>query len=232
MDAKRLIPILRVLDAQVVMPDDAGGWRGSGRPADLAARLELEGADAILFQESRGPGVGGSWIREVAGALFIPFALEAPFGGMRELDEALEAGADQVILAADAAPALLAGAAARFGRAHVGVAAALAHNGLQWQVDPAGAGTGPEALAWVDEQYGQGAGAVLLDNLAGHAALAELLQGAARSPLAVLAHGSGDAAEAAEILLQGADGVAFPAHACVTAALKAALSGYGLTLRM
>ena len=83
MDAKRIIPVLQVRDGQVASaegPVPASTW---------ARRLELEGADGILFRV--GAGSGAQWIREVAGTLSIPFTLEAPLRDWAELEETLEA---------------------------------------------------------------------------------------------------------------------------------------------
>ena len=127
MDAKRLVPVLRILGHQVVAAGGPAGNRGLGLPADWARRLELEGADGILFQDLDRPDPAGGqgragWLREVASALFIPFALEAGFGGWEDLAAALAAGVDRVFLPVGS-DALLAAAASRFGRTRVGVAA-------------------------------------------------------------------------------------------------------------
>ena len=47
-------------------------------------------------------GVRSAWLTEVARALVIPFALEAPFQGPEELAEALAAGAGRVVVPASA----------------------------------------------------------------------------------------------------------------------------------
>ena len=132
MDAKRIIPVLQVRDGQVASaegPVPASTW---------ARRLELEGADGILFRV--GAGSGAQWIREVAGTLSIPFTLEAPLRDWAELEEILEAGADKVVLSASVAAEdpLLAAVVGAFGRSHVAVAvnACLAADG-RWLVDPA-----------------------------------------------------------------------------------------------
>lgn len=234
MDAKRIVPVLEVLGDQVVEPGDPAGARGLGHPADWAARMEMGGADSLLFRERRQPGqapqVRAGWLQAVAAALFIPFALEAPFGGLEELEAALAAGADRVILPAAVEPALLAAAAGRFGRSRVGVALTLRPAGQGWRVERARPGDGPEALSWMAERAELGAGEILL-RLAAPGPVADLLQGAAQLPLAILVETAWAPGQVAELLHQGADGVAFPASVATPAGFKAALGGFGLTLR-
>ncbi len=230
MDAKRLVPVLRILGHQVVAAGGPAGNRGLGLPADWARRLELEGADGILFQDLDRPDPAGGqgragWLREVASALFIPFALEAGFGGWEDLAAALAAGVDRVFLPVGS-DALLAAAASRFGRTRVGVAATLQPGQDPWRL-----AQGPDALAWMADMEQLGAGEVLLRTGEAGAFPAALCQGAAQLALATLVECPGDPAQAAELLLQGADAVAFPAQAIGVPALKAALAGHGLTLR-
>jgi cyclase len=234
MDAKRIIPVLQVAGGLVPMPGSA-----PGHPADWACRLALEGADGIVFREVPGGGRPGrelrtEWLREVAGSLFIPIALEAPCTCLAELEEALEAGADKVILdAALAATPTLAAAVQRFGRCHVSVAvdavaeAAPDGSGSRWAV----AGRpGAEALAWMAELEQLGAGEILL-RVAPEAPAGALFQKAARLALSVVFRCDGDPAPAAEALLHGADGLAFPAMGRTSADWKSLLSPQGLALR-
>jgi len=232
MDAKRLVPVLQILGGQVVEPAGAAGPRGLGHPAEWARRLELEGADGVLFQELDGPGrpsgpARAGWVREVAGALFIPFALEPGPIGWEDLEAVLAAGADRVFLPGGAAAeALVAAAAARFGRSRVGVAATLRQAGDRWRV-----AQGPDAMAWMAEMEQLGAGEILLRTGIPGAFPVPVCRGAAQLALALLVEGSGDPAQAAELLLEGADALAFPAREAGLAALKSALGGHGLTLR-
>jgi cyclase len=203
MDAKRIIPVLQVRDGQVASaegPVPASTW---------ARRLELEGADGILFRV--GAGSGAQWIREVAGTLSIPFTLEAPLRDWAELEEILEAGADKVVLSASVAAEdpLLAAVVGAFGRSHVAVAvnACLAADG-RWLVDPADGPEGREALAWMAELEQRGAGEILLSTAPEQVSSAVLCQAAARLALSVLWLCPGAEALAAEALLHGADGLA------------------------
>jgi len=232
MDAKRIIPVLQIRAGQVLAAKDAVP-PGAGRPADWACRLEQEGADGILFQELP-DGAGASragWIRAVAGALSIPFSLEAPFRDPADLEEAMAAGVDKVILAALAAAEdpILAATVQTFGRSHVAVAVDAFPADGAWRV--ALADGDRDALAWMAELELRGAGEILLRARPEAEAAAALVQSAARLALGVLFLSSGDRAPAAEALLHGADGVAYPAAAGTAGQWKFALGAHGLTFR-
>ena len=64
MDAKRLVPVVHVLEGRVVDPADAADL---GAPAEWARRLELEGADGLLFVErGRRRRLRQAWMVDVA----------------------------------------------------------------------------------------------------------------------------------------------------------------------
>ena len=221
MDAKRIIPVVRVQAGRVA----GGGFEG--RPADWACRLELEGADGLLFQADTATDLG--WISEAAGALSVPLALEAPFNRWAELEAALEAGADRVILAAPAA--MLTAAAQTFGRCHVAVAVEAVLTESGWRVWLPIEAEGRDALDWMRELEQRGAGEILLRTSPEGEAGAALFQQTAGMALAVLCLTSGDETQAAEALLHGADGVAFPAGTWTPRQWKTALGAQGLAVR-
>jgi len=221
MDAKQIIPILPLQAGRVVSELLPGL---DGDPVAWACRLELEGADGILFRET-GPGgpCRAHWIRAVAGALSVPFALEAPFLALAELGEALEAGVDRVVLTSGAAV----GAASRtFGRVRVVARVHAYPSGSGWRVQ--GPGDEPEALAWMRELAHEGCGAILLS---APEACADLVQGAAGLPAPVLCLDPGGPEQALELLLHGAEGVAVPVSARSPRQWKSALEGHGLAFR-
>ncbi len=210
MDAKRLIPVLHVLEGRVV---DPAGAADLGDPVERACRLELEGADGVLFVElGRGRRLRRAWMPGVARSLFLPFALEAPFQDADEIREALEAGADRVVLPARDLDAL---DAARFGRARITASLEAAWSG-GWDA------------ALEDLRNLGGAGEILLK--AGGRHLAELCAQAARLPTPILLDCS-DPALAAEALAYGADAIAYPAALMTAGAFKDALEPTGIALR-
>jgi imidazole glycerol phosphate synthase subunit HisF len=193
----------------------------------------MAGADGILFRDM-GPASGrAGWIREAAGALSIPIALEAEFRSWAEVQEALAAGVDQVILPGRtlAMDPALAAVVETYGRARVAVAVRAVPAASGWRVVLDDEPGGCDALAWLAEQELRGAGEILLQAVPEGEALAGLVQGAARLALSVLFRSSGDEARAAEALLHGADGVAYTAGARSPRQWKAALGASGIALR-
>jgi imidazole glycerol phosphate synthase subunit HisF len=220
MDAKRIVPVIEIRPGAVPSP------------LDQARRLELEGADGILFREAEPGGDRSGWIREAAGALSIPISLEADFRGWAEVEEALAAGIDRIVLPGRSAAMdpTLAAIVETCGRARAAVAVRAALTGSDWRVALADEPEGRDALAWMAELETRGCGEILLQaEPEGEAA--GLVQGAARLALAVLFRSSGDEGLAAEALLNGADGVAYPAGARSPNQWKEAMDGRGLAIR-
>lgn len=220
MDAKRIIPQLQVHLGQV------GPLPGAPlpvSPAVWARRLELAGADEILFLETQPHD--RSWVREAAGSLFIPFTVGCAAWTDEDLAEILEAGADAVLLSAEAKD--LPRLAQRFGRNALRVAVALDWDEARgWR-----APDGQDALAWLTELGQVGAGELQVAFQEAHLpGLAALCEGAARLPMPVLVQvGGWD--QAREALLHGADGVAYEAALGSPLDGKGMLAGAGLALR-
>jgi imidazole glycerol phosphate synthase subunit HisF len=216
MDAKRIIPMLKVTQGRVADAPE-------GSALAWARRLELAGADGILFLEDPA-GSDRAWIREVAGALFIPFAVAVAGSRAEDLAEIRAAGADLVVLPAP--PADLPELAARFGRQALGLAVDLA-----WTPDGWRTRSGQEAMAALVELGQRGAGELLLTLDSGsQPGLDRLGEGLASLAMPVLVQtDSWDLGR--EALLQGADGLVYPASLGTPLDCKAFLQGVGLTLR-
>jgi hypothetical protein len=211
-DAKRIMPML-----------------GLQEGPDAARRLELAGADELLFLDN-GPGAGrAERIREVAKALFLPFTVACTFA---QVEETLAAGADKALLSLGPdGLAALDGAAQAFGRNHlmVAVEAAWTPEG-GWRVATPEGSAGCDALAWMVELGLMGAGELLLAVAGAEGDPGELCQRTAHLPLPVLFHcASPEIGQ--EALLHGADGLAYAATLASPGTLKAALGGRGLALR-
>jgi imidazole glycerol phosphate synthase subunit HisF len=205
MDAKRLVPVLHLNAGRIVDPVTGVDL---GPPSQWARRLEMEGADELLFVA---PCLELDWVQEVAGVLFIPFALEAPFKDAAEAAAALAAGADKVVVGS------LSFDAHHLGRARV--AASLEVDGSDgWS----------RSLAHLEELGEAGAGEILLTATAGN--LAELCCALAQLPTTVILRCS-DPADAVVALAHGADGLAFPAGLRRTSEYKDLLGAAGVALR-
>lgn len=211
MPAKRVVAMLCVQDGRIVAPEDGADL---GAPIQWARRLEMEGADEVLFVERGAPAARRPWLAAVAGGLFIPFALEAAFKSAEALAGALEDGADRVVVAAPRARELQ---AERFGRARV-VASLDAVPGEAWRV----------ALEAMADVYQAGAGEILLR--AGTEDLEALCRQTVRLPMPVLFQCS-DPTLAVGALAHGADGVVYPAGLRTAAEFKALLLPAGVPLR-
>lgn len=218
MDAKRIIPILRIRDGRV------DGLLG--KAVDQARRLELAGADELIFLEE--PTSDPAWIREVAGALFIPFSASCVLGA--PLEEALGAGVDKAILRVSPEErSSLAHAAQSYGRNRLVVAVDAQWTPRGWRVE----GQGPvdwDALEWMVELGQMGAGEILLTAQGDPEALKELSHRLAELPLNVIFR-CADTSVGVQTLLHGLDALAYPAGEAAPARWKASHSLAGLHFR-
>ena len=199
MDAKRIVPVLTVREGRVVDPLTGGA---QGTPSRWARRMELEGADELLFLCPDGPDALG-WITAVARSLFIPFAVDTPADPRIPLD----LGADRVILSG----ARLRSLGASLGRSRVLGVLDLALSRVA-----------------VERAIGDGAGELLLQ--ATGQDVATVGERCARLSVPVLLRTT-DPLGAAQALVHGADGLAYPSAKGSPRALKACLSGAGLVFR-
>lgn len=205
MDAKRLVPVLHLHAGRVVDPVTGADL---GPPSPWARRLEMEGADELLFVAR---DLELDWVQEVAGVLFIPFALEAPFKDALEAAAALAAGADKVVVGS------LTFDAHSLGRGRV--AASL---------EADGSGGWSRSLTHMAELGQAGAGEILLTATGGN--LAELCCALAKLPTTVILR-CPEPADAVLALAHGADGIAFPAGLRRTSDYKDLLGAAGVALR-
>lgn len=248
MAAKRIVPCLGVKNGRGVEPTRFGGWEDLGHPAEIACRLELEGADAILFRDLDGSRRAGreSWISEVAHALSIPFLVGGVIREMADVETWMTRGADAVVLdpAVMDTPELIPQVSERYGKAAAWVGLEVEPDPRhRWRLAPEDgcAGAPPrEALAWAEEAMTLGAGGLLLHMPSrsgrGLGFDLELVQEVARlsTPLLV-AGGAGSETHVLEALECGADGVVaaslFHRLRVSPASLKSFLAGHGMTVR-
>ena len=172
--ARRVIPCLDVQDGRVVKGVRFENLTDQGDPAESALRYAEQGADEIVFldigaaPEERDTDV--EWVRRTAERVFIPLTVG---GGVRSEADAkrlLRSGADKVGInsAAVERPELLAELARRFGSQCVvlSVDARKRPEG-GWEVVTKGGRhpTGLDALAWIRDGVGRGAGEILLTSI-------------------------------------------------------------------
>ena len=187
---RRLVVCLDVAGDRVVKGVGFERLRDAGDPVELAARYESEGADEVVLldiaasAERRGTLL--EVVRRTAERLFVPLTVGGGVRGAEDVGLALRAGADKVSVnsAAVARPALLAEAAARYGRQCVVISidarrepdgAAGARPGpvgggrdeQRWRVFTHGGrrATDLDAVAWARHCVELGAGEVLLTSI-------------------------------------------------------------------
>ena len=175
MNVARVIPCLDVTDGRVVKGINFVGLRDAGDPVELAARYDTEGADELVFLDitasSDNRRTTIDMVERVAAEVFIPFTVG---GGIRTLEDArsmLRAGADKVSVNTSAVqrPALIGEIAEVFGAqcCVCAVDAKRRTNGNGWEVFLHGGRTptGIDAIEWVAEAVGRGAGEILLTSM-------------------------------------------------------------------
>src|SRR3954454_15327544 len=148
--------------------------RDAGDPVELAAHYDREGADELVFLDITATSDKRSTVvelaRRAADEVFVPFTIG---GGVRTVADAqavLDAGADKVSVnsAAVARPELLGELARVFGDQCVVLAVdARRREDGSYEVVVAGGRTptGRDAVAWVREGVGRGAGEILLTSM-------------------------------------------------------------------
>ncbi|HID91347.1 TPA: imidazole glycerol phosphate synthase subunit HisF [Candidatus Bathyarchaeota archaeon] len=171
---RRIIPCLDVLGGKVVKGIRFKDLRYAGKPSELAAAYEQQGADEIVFLD-----IGASperrkilidVVKETADVLSIPLTVGGGVRGLADIEALLRAGADKVSIntAAVKDPGTVAVASERFGRQCIVVAIdAKRVEAGRWEVYIYGgrAPTGLDALRWAKLVERLGAGEILLTSM-------------------------------------------------------------------
>jgi cyclase len=171
---KRVIPCLDVDGGRVVKGVGFLDLRDAGDPVELASRYDTSGADELVFLDITATSDRRETVvalaRRAAEEVFIPFTVG---GGIRSVEDAqavLDVGADKVSVnsAALTRPALIDELAATFGSQCVVLAVDAKHRGGEtWEAYLAGGrrATGRNAVTWIQEGVGRGAGEILLTSM-------------------------------------------------------------------
>ena len=175
MALKRVIPCLDVDKGRVVKGTNFVSIRDAGDPVELAARYQDEGADEIVFLDitasSERRETAAHLARRVADEVFIPFTIGGGIRSPADAQTVLDAGCDKVSVnsAAVRDPELIGAMAAVFGSQCVVLAVDARRlaggDGYEVVVDGGRTETGREAVEWVREAVGRGAGEILLTSM-------------------------------------------------------------------
>jgi len=172
--ARRIIPCLDVAGGRVVKGTHFVNLRDAGDPVEQAARYDAQGADELVFldisasHEARDTTLG--MVARVADAIFIPFTVGGGIRSEADAERALRAGADKVAVntAAVRDPSLVERLSRAFGAQCVVAAVDAKQAGEgRWEVFVTGGRepTGRDAVAWMAELEGRGAGEILLTSM-------------------------------------------------------------------
>jgi len=172
---RRVIPCLDVAGGRVVKGTRFVDLVDEGDPPELAERYAAEGADELVFLDISAAPEGRGTLLEIvertARRTFIPLTVGGGVRSVRDMRDALRAGADKVSLntAAVADPALIAACAARFGRQAVVVAIDARRRGTNdgWEVVVRGGRetTPLDAVGWAERAVELGAGELLVTSI-------------------------------------------------------------------
>ncbi|HEY8799647.1 MAG TPA: imidazole glycerol phosphate synthase subunit HisF, partial [Candidatus Limnocylindrales bacterium] len=170
-----MIPCLDVAGGRVVKGTRFVDLVDEGDPPELAERYAAEGADELVFLDISAAPEGRGTLLEIvertARRTFIPLTVGGGVRSVRDMRDALRAGADKVSLntAAVADPALIAACAARFGRQAVVVAIDARRRGTNdgWEVVVRGGRetTPLDAVGWAERAVELGAGELLVTSI-------------------------------------------------------------------
>lgn len=217
--AARVIPCLDVRDGRVVKGVRFVDIRDAGDPVEAARRYEAEGADELCLlditasHERRQATL--DVVTAVAEELTIPLTVGGGVGGVGDFYGLLRAGADKVSVNSMALgrPELVSELAGRFGSQCVVLAVDAKRSGGGWNAYTHGGrrDTGRDAVEWIAEAVGLGAGEVLLTSMDADGTrdgydlgLLRAVSSAVDVPL-IASGGAGELGHFAEALRAGAD---------------------------
>ncbi len=173
MITKRIIPCLDVRDGRVVKGVNFEGIRDVSSPVDLADYYSRSGADELVFYDitasSDGRKLFTDILRKTAEKVFIPLTVGGGINTVDDFDRVLKCGADKVSVNSGAIrnPALVKEAALRYGSQCVVISADVKRVDGVFRVFAKGGreNTGLEAIKWISDCVGNGAGEVVLNSI-------------------------------------------------------------------
>ncbi len=173
MIAKRIIPCLDVRNGRVVKGVNFEGLRDVSSPVELGRLYSDSGADELVFYDITASAEDRSLftdiLREVASCIFIPLTVGGGIRTLNDFDRVLKCGADKVSVnsGAIADPDLIDEAAKRYGDQCVVLSVDVKRVDGRYHVFARGGrqDTGMDALEWIREGIGRGAGEIVLNSI-------------------------------------------------------------------
>lgn len=176
--AVRVIPCLDVAAGRVVKGVNFVDLRDAGDPVEMARIYDAEGADELTFLDITASAdqreTTYDVVRRTAETVFIPLTVGGGIRSRQDVDRLLRAGADKVGVntSAVARPQLIDEIAAEFGSQVLVLSVdarrapgAGTTSGFEVTTHGGRSGTGRDALAWISEAIGRGAGEILLNSM-------------------------------------------------------------------
>ena len=178
METIKIMPCLDMKEGRVVKGVHFVDLKDAGDPVENAEFYQKEGADELAMLdiaatlENRKTRL--EWVKNVSSVIDIPLTVGGGIGSLDDIEAVLEAGASKVSMnsAAVKNPALIADAAAKFGKDRITVAVDARRNkempsGFELVVSGGTLPVGKDAIEWAKECQELGAGVVLPTSMDG-----------------------------------------------------------------
>ena len=170
MDLIRVIPCLDMKEGRVVKGVKFVDIRDAGDPAEAAAAYSAQGADELVMLDItatlEGRETRREWIRRVAEAASVPFAVGGGISSLQDMEEIFDLGAAKVSIntAAVRNPSLVREAADAFGseRLVVAIDGEASDERLEVLICGGQQRAGRDLIEWAQEVEELGAGEILL----------------------------------------------------------------------
>lgn len=174
----RIMPCLDMKEGRVVKGVHFVDLKDAGDPVENAEFYQKEGADELAMLdiaatlENRKTRL--EWVKNVSSVIDIPLTVGGGIGSLDDIEAVLGAGASKVSMnsAAVKLPALIADAAAKFGKDRITVAVDARRNesmpsGFELVVSGGTRPVGKDAIAWAKKCQELGAGVILPTSMDG-----------------------------------------------------------------
>lgn len=170
---KRIIPCLDIKDGRVVKGVKFLGLKDAGDPVEVAKAYDKQEADELVFLditasfENRKTLI--ELVEKIAKNIFMPFTVGGGIGGIGDIRNILNAGAEKVSMNTQAVkfPELISDASKKFGSQCIVLAIDAKKTDKSWEVYINGGRTptGLDALDWAKKGAVLGAGEILLTSM-------------------------------------------------------------------